>query len=276
MSRRLAAATAALACAALIAACGGDEERDPPSQPPAELLATAAANPPASGEARILLEAQLEGSSALAGTVAVDASGPFALDEAGGLPSFDFTTDAEVAGFGVDADLVSTGDDAFIVFFGENYRVGPELTAQIEDTLAAGTDQAGGLGIDLAGWVTDPVYAGSEDVAGTETVRIEGTLDPPRPARTSPPSDGPSARRRCSTRSPPAPSLAPSPPGSPTTTRPSAACRSISPLRCRPGSPSRRPASPAGSSRWSSRSPTSARRSRSSPPRAEASSRSIT
>ena len=171
------ALTAVALCAALLASCGGDEERDPPSEPPAELLATAAANPPASGEAAINLGAALEGTSVLAGNTTAEASGPFALDESGGLPSFDLSADAEVAGFGVDVDLVSTGDDAFVVFFGENYRVGPELTAQVEDSLAAGAAQAGGLGIDVAEWVDDPAYVGNEDIGGAETVQIDGTLD---------------------------------------------------------------------------------------------------
>lgn len=172
------AAAAVLACAGVIASCGGgDEDRDPPAEPPAELLATAVANPATSGDADIDLNVVLEGSSPLAGTTTVSAEGEFALDEAGGLPSFDFTTDAEVAGFGLDVDLVSTGDDAYVVFFGENYRVGPELTAEIEDSLLQGGTAAGGLGLDVAGWFKNPQYAGSESVGGTDTELIEGTLD---------------------------------------------------------------------------------------------------
>lgn len=141
------------------------------------MLATAVANPATSGDADIDLNVVLEGSSLLAGTTTVSAEGEFALDESGGLPSFDFTTDAEVAGFGLDVDLVSAGDDAYVVFFGENYRIGPELTAEIEDSLLRGGTAAGGLGLDVAAWFKDPQYAGTESVGGTDTELIEGTLD---------------------------------------------------------------------------------------------------
>ncbi|MDP9189923.1 MAG: hypothetical protein M3O25_11795 [Actinomycetota bacterium] len=166
-----------LAVSSIVTACGGGEEHEQPSEPPAELLAGAVANPARSGDSEIELDLALEGSSLLAGTTTVDAEGPFALEQAGGLPSFDLTVDAEVAGFGLDLDLVSTGDDAFLVFFGENYRVGPELVAEASAALGSAQGPGGGLGLDVASWFRNPGYAGSESVAGTDTERIEGTLD---------------------------------------------------------------------------------------------------
>ena len=160
-----------------LAACGEEDDPDPPDQPPAELLREAAANPATSGEAEIDLSIRLDGSSLLAGTTTVELSGPFELVE-GGLPRFDFAVDAEVAGFGVDGALVSTGDDAFVVFFGENYRVGTERVAAITQRLGAAGAGSGsaGLGLDVAGWFEQPRYAGSEEVGGAETERIEATL----------------------------------------------------------------------------------------------------
>lgn len=159
---------ASLALLALLASgCGSDEEpREPPDKPPAALLAQAVADPAASGVATIQLDLELEGDSRLAGPQALSLHGPFALDPAGGRPSFDFVLDADVAGFGVDGEVVSTGDDAYVVFFGENYRVGRERVAAVETPR---------LRVDR--WLRDPRYAGADDVAGTDTERIEGTLD---------------------------------------------------------------------------------------------------
>jgi hypothetical protein len=128
MPLRSAAAAALLAIA--LSACGGGSDPEQPSESPEELLREAVANPATSGEAEIDVDATLEGDSLLAGPMGAELEGPFALHEAGGLPSLDLELDADVAGFGVDGELVSTGDDAFVVFFGENYRVGAARVAE--------------------------------------------------------------------------------------------------------------------------------------------------
>lgn len=158
-------AAAALALGVALAGCGGDSDREPPDEPPAELLRTAAANRVTSGEADLSFEAELEGDSSLAGDLGAEASGPFRF------PAFDFQLDAEAAGFGFDGEVTYTGEDLFVVFFGENYRAGPELAAGLEDRLSAAS------GLDVAAWFRNPRYAGAEDVGGAETQRIEGGLD---------------------------------------------------------------------------------------------------
>lgn len=170
---RVAAALGSLGIAAALTACGGGEDPATPSGPPAELLTAAVADPATSGEADVELSLELEGDSSLAGPAGFVAQGPFDLGDGSGLPSFAFDGEAEVAGFGLDADVVSTGDDAFVVFFGENYRVGPDRVAQVNASLAGG----GGLGLDVAGWFRDPSYAGTEEVGGAGTEKVEGTLD---------------------------------------------------------------------------------------------------
>ena len=174
-----------LALTLALTSCGGDSEREPPSEPPAELLREAVDNPAQSGEAEIGLNVVLEGNSLLAGQSGAELQGPFALDEAGGLPSFELALEAEVAGFGVDGELVSTGDDAFVVFFGENYRVGPQRVAEFERGLQAAREEGGppSLTLEVDEWFAEPRYAGAEEVAGTETERIEGTLDSKAAAR---------------------------------------------------------------------------------------------
>jgi hypothetical protein len=173
-------AAVAVLSVALLAGCGGgDSDHEPPSESPEELLREAVANPATSGEAEIDVDATLKGDSLLVGATGAELEGPFALDGAGGVPSFDFELDAEVAGFGVDGELASTGEDAFVVFFGENYRVGADRVAELERGLLAARDEGGppSLALEVDKWFSDPRYAGSEEVGGTETERIEGTLD---------------------------------------------------------------------------------------------------
>ena len=171
-------AVPALALAALAASCG-DSDPQPPDEPPGALLREAAANPPASGRAKIAVDALLAGDSLISGPAALRLEGPYALDPVGDLPSFEFAMDAEVAGFGVDGSLVSTGDDAFVVFFGENYRVGVGRTAELERRLRGATPGGdGGLGLRFDDWIRDPEYGEVEDVGGTDAVRVSGLTDP--------------------------------------------------------------------------------------------------
>ena len=172
---------AAAAGAVTLAACGGGEDPATPSEPPAALLANAAADPATSGEAAIDLALDLQGDTLLAGAAGLDATGPFDLGDGTGVPAFDLEAEAEVAGYGLDTDVVSTGEDAYVVFFGENYRVGAERVAEAEAALT-GAGKGGGFGLDVAGWFRDPSYAGSEEVGGTETEKVEGTLDAPAAA----------------------------------------------------------------------------------------------
>jgi len=172
---------AAAAGAVMLAACGGGEDPATPSEPPAALLANAAADPATSGEAAIDVALDLQGDTLLAGAAGFDATGPFDLGDGTGVPAFDLDAEAGVAGYGLDTDVVSTGEDAYVVFFGENYRVGAERVAEAEAALA-GAGKGGGFGLDVAGWFRDPSYAGSEEVGGTETEKVEGTLDAPAAA----------------------------------------------------------------------------------------------
>lgn len=170
-------ALASLALAASLAACGGEEDQATPSEPPGELLAAAAADPAASGDAEIGIAMDLRGDTPLEGEAGVVADGPFDLGDRTGLPRFSFEAEAEVAGYGIDTDVVSTGDDAYVVFFGENYRVGTERVARAEAALADAAGVGGGFGLDVASWFRDPAYAGTEEVGGTDTEKVEGTLD---------------------------------------------------------------------------------------------------
>jgi hypothetical protein len=176
--KRPRSAFAALAAvAALLAACGEDDPPPTPDEPPAELLAAALDNPPASGQVDLDGEVELDGESLIAGGVAVEASGPFAAAARDELPRFALAGEAEVAGFGVDGELISTGTDAFVVFFGENYQVGEERTAEAGARWSDFAAQSGPLGSQAASWFVSPRYGDAEEVDGTDAQRIDAELD---------------------------------------------------------------------------------------------------
>ena len=161
-----AAAVAALAALALLlASCGTEEEPPPPELSAQAMLDRAFERLPASGRAEIDVDAQLPQDPSERATAQLE--GPF--DNSGGpVPSFDLDGQAQAAGFGVDLRLVSTGDDAFVVFFGENYRVGRDRVAAIGQRSA---------GIDPRTWFGSPRHAGVDEVADVDSYRIEAPLD---------------------------------------------------------------------------------------------------
>lgn len=165
----------AVGLTASLSACG-EAEPETPAEPPAQLLSQTFANPASSGEAVVDFQLTLEGQALLTDPITANLQGPFELASDGGLPAFDLALDGSAAGFGIDGDLISTGEDAFVVFFGENYRVGAERVAAAEARLAA-SPGTGGLGLKPASWFEAPRYAGAEEVEGTDTERIEAQLD---------------------------------------------------------------------------------------------------
>lgn len=166
---------AVLACLAL-AGCGGSDP-EPPDEPPAALLERALAAPIESGEVEIDAEVALEDSSLLEEPASFSAAGPFELRGAA-VPRFALDFDANVAGYGIGGELVSDGEDGYVVFFGENYRLGTDHIDNADRRLSEAA--AGGLAIDPASWIAKPSYDGSEEVGDEHCERIEGALVPER------------------------------------------------------------------------------------------------
>jgi len=151
------------AVALVLAACGGEDEPPPkPDLPADQMLDRAFQRLPESGVASIDFEARrFEDPSE---SVAAQLDGPFV--RGGGIPSFELEGEAEAAGFGVDLSLVSTGDDAYVVFFGENYRVGRERVS----ALARQGD------LDPRAWFGPAEHAGTEEIDGVDAYAIEAPL----------------------------------------------------------------------------------------------------
>jgi hypothetical protein len=167
------ASVAALA----LSACGGGGNSGDAKQ----TLADAFKHPVKSGNLSLDISAKVEGVPQLTQPVALKLSGPFESQGANKLPKLDWDVNVSGSGQTFTGKLVSTGDNAFIGFQGQNYEVGTQAVQQFEQQAAKQGGQKGltpkQLGIDPASWLKDPKNAGDEDVAGTKTSKITGGID---------------------------------------------------------------------------------------------------
>jgi hypothetical protein len=162
---------AALACAVL-AGCG-DSKPATPDEPPAKLLERALSKPLTSGKVAIDVRADVKNSSYLSEPATVKLDGPFELRGAA-VPRFDLDFDADVLGYGLAGRLISDGEDGYVVFFGENYRLGTDHIDTADATLQSAVDD--GLRVNPADWLGASRYDGTEEVGGDDVHRITGPL----------------------------------------------------------------------------------------------------
>jgi hypothetical protein len=157
------------ALAALLSGCGGGDGTDTPPIKPEVLLDSAAAHPVRSadleGEARLTLE----GSSLLSEPVRLRIAGPYVSGEGVRIPSFDWKFNVNVVGFAVGGKLVSTGQNVFVSPFGDNYEIGRDVVAAVNQQVAS-TDVPAR---DLFGAARNE---GSEEVNGVETQHVSAEV----------------------------------------------------------------------------------------------------
>lgn len=77
---------------------------------------------------------------------------------------------AQVSRIGLQVNLTRVGDNVYVGILGQDFKLDlpPEQVALLD---------LGDLYPTLVGWTTDPKEAGREEIDGTQTVRITGTLD---------------------------------------------------------------------------------------------------
>ena len=164
---RLGIALVALCAAVGLAACGEEDER---REVDAEaLLDSAFARPPASATTKIEAAVAAGTVPALPASATVSLDGPYVSGGGLGIPRFDWAVEAEVAGFGVEGELVSTGDNVYLSIFGDNYQVG---RAEVE----ARAEALANPELDPRSWFGPAHYVGDEEVGGTATARIDAPL----------------------------------------------------------------------------------------------------
>jgi hypothetical protein len=198
----------ALLAAAAVSACGGDDDG---ADAQAVLDETFNNDEQVtSGVLDLTIDVSAEG--AQGGSASLTLSGPFqgAENDPAAIPQLDWTAsvDAEGAGqsFSFEGGLIVSEDNAFVEYQGETYELGQDLfnefkraaeqsAAQAEETQAEGgsigdafrasceqsISQAGGdtsaCDIDFSSWLTDLESDGTEDIEGTETDHISGSVN---------------------------------------------------------------------------------------------------
>jgi hypothetical protein len=163
--------------AALLTACGGKSSGDVK-----DTLDKAFATPIHSARIDLEVTLDLDGIQRLNGPVKLSVQGPY---ETGGnqtIPKADWDIAASAAGQNFSAGFISTGDNAWVGFQGQNYEVGKQAVAQVNQQIkqAAGQNKSKGFsqfGIDPRNWLTDAKDEGDEKVAGTDTDHVSAALD---------------------------------------------------------------------------------------------------
>jgi hypothetical protein len=165
---RRTAAIALLAVAALTG-CGGSHHDQ---VNPERMLEGAARHPISSADAEIDARLRVSGVGRLSGPVRLRFEGPYVSGGAERIPSFDWRLSATALGFPITGRLVSTGDNAYLTVYGNQYEVGRAEVAAANDRLAT----AGGLGIDLRSWLGPARVTGQGSAGGEDCERIAAPL----------------------------------------------------------------------------------------------------
>ena len=197
----------ALPIPAVLAGCGDDSSDADPQAVLDETFSTE--ERAASGDLSLTISGSAEGEQG--GSFEASLSGPYQgeEDDPNAIPQLDWTgsISADGAGqsFSADAGLVVTEDNAFVEYGGETYEIGADSFAQFKqlaDSAAAQQSESGeGLSfgeafsqqcesqieaaggdpaaceIDFQSWLTDLTNDGTEDIEGTETDHVSGSLN---------------------------------------------------------------------------------------------------
>jgi hypothetical protein len=167
--RRVTTLLLAVVPSAALAGCGGGGG-NPPLENPDVLLDSAAAHPVRSADIQGQAKITLEGSSVLSQPVTLRVEGPYVGGGGVRIPSFDWKFNVKVLGFGVGGKVVSTGQNVYISPFGDNYEVGSDVIAAINQQVAATSVPAR----DLFGPARNE---GNEEVNGVETQHVSAEIE---------------------------------------------------------------------------------------------------
>jgi hypothetical protein len=175
LGRLLALVLPAVVALALIAGCGGDDVQDRTrGLSAAELLEQSADAARDLDSFRISLDAEggidlrgatgLPGANLLDGPLEVSAEGPVAPPDRASLDA-----SIRVSGLPLQLNVTRVEDEVFVGALGQDFRLAipPEQVSMLD---------LGGLYPALAGWTTDPVRVGEEEVGGVPTVRVAGDV----------------------------------------------------------------------------------------------------
>lgn len=191
---------------ALISGCGGDDES---SDDPQAVIEAAFANETQIESGVIDLSFDISADGTEAGSLTATVSGPFASnpDDPADIGQFDFDISASGEGAAAEAlaedfeaGITVTEDNLFVNYNDTDYELGEETFTQLKEQQAATAEEAGvdesssfreqceqaletqggdpaACDIDIAAWFSGLEGEGTEDVGGSETNHVSGTLD---------------------------------------------------------------------------------------------------
>lgn len=191
----------ALAIPVAIGGCGGDDSSD---VDPQTVLDETSNSDTKVSSGNVSLS--LSGSAGDQGSFEVKLEGPFQgdPDNPNAIPQLDWTGSLSGSGAGTslsfDGSLIVTSDNAYIEYGGGTYEVGSDLFSQFKQAAENAAQQQGATentsfkeacenaigaqggdtsacDIDFQGWLTDLTNAGTEDVEGTDSDHISGSVD---------------------------------------------------------------------------------------------------
>src|SRR3954466_7566123 len=160
----------------VLAACGSGSSADVK-----DTLDEAFSTPITSARIDLELTLKLDGVKQLNGPVKLSVQGPYETGGSQTIPKADWDIAASAAGQNFTAGFISTGDNAWVKFQGQNYEVGTAAIDQVNKQMAqaSGKKKQGlsSFGIDPKNWLTDAKDEGTEKVAGVETDHVSAALD---------------------------------------------------------------------------------------------------
>jgi hypothetical protein len=115
------------------AGCGGSSHHP---VDPGVMLDAAAAHPITSADTEIDLHLQVEGIPQLSAPLRLRLDGPYVSGGGARIPSFDWRLSASALGFPVGGRVVSTGTNAYLSLYGDNYEVGTDAVAAANARIA--------------------------------------------------------------------------------------------------------------------------------------------
>jgi hypothetical protein len=166
---------ALIALAAVLAACGSGSSSNVTAT-----LDKAFSTPIKSAKINLDVTLELDGIKQLNGPIKLNVQGPYVSGASQTIPKANWDIAASAAGQNFSAGFVSTGDDAWVVFLGQNYEVGKAAVGRINAQIQQAAGKKKGLsqfGIDARKWLKDAKDEGSETVGGVDTNHVSAALD---------------------------------------------------------------------------------------------------
>jgi hypothetical protein len=149
------------------AGCGGSSHQ---TVKPEAMLDSAVAHPITSAQTEIDVRLGVQGVPQLSGPLRLRLSGPYVSGGGEGIPRFDWRMKASALGFPLGGRIVSTGTNAYLSIYGDNYEVGTDAVAAANGRIAEAPS------LHLRSWFGRARVDGQGHEGGEDCERISAPL----------------------------------------------------------------------------------------------------